>query len=626
MNCAGIKILRFFLSSAMLHLAGILSLLLAFRSSVTAQDRERPYTLDPVVVTASRIPHKLSKTAQPFTIIRREDIAALPVHSIPGLLKTVSGIDIRRRGPHGVQADVGIRGSSFEQTLIMVDGVSVTDSQTGHHNLDLPLNLEDVQRIEILKGSGTRIHGHNAMAGVINIITRDADHTAVGGYAQYGDHDYYDVGAHGNLNTGDISNRVSASRRSSTGHVPEEPTDFDVKTFLYKGDVKSGKQRFQLGLGYADKDFGAYRFYSDIYPNQREQTETLLVHTSADLKAGGLEIIPKVFWRRHHDQFDIEILKEWYRNDHQTDSCGLSMDSRFASEWGTTAIGGEIALENIRSSNLGDHDRERSGLFLEHSVDCAERFSFTLGASAMNYSDWGWEWWPGAEVNVELSRASQWFVCLGRSFRIPTYTELYYDTPANQGNSRLKPEQAWTYDTGVRWREQGVGGSLGLFFRDEQDVIDWFRLSDEEPWKAGNIAENAVRGVEVALDFHPPAIWDTTCVSAVNMAYAYLDSDRDSGAGESKYVLDHLRHQVHASVVLKWLDALTQTFIARYEERMLGDRHMVVDTRLAYKTPGYEVFLDVTNLFDEQYVESGFSPMPGRWIVGGIKFHMDVDQ
>ena len=603
-------------------LTAILFFLLACNGSLIAQEENVPcYTLDPVVVTGSRIPQHLSKIGQSVSIISREEIEVLPVDNIADLLEYVSGVDVRQRGAHGVQADVAIRGGLFEQTLILVDGVNVSDSQTGHHNLDLPVNLEDIERIEVLKGPGARIYGHNAMAGVINIITRDVDQSAVGGYAKYGDYDYYDLGAHGALKTGDISNRVSVSRRSSTGHVENKNTDFDINTLAYKGAISRGNHKVQVGLGYTDKDFGAYRFYSDTYPNQRERTETLLAYSTAHLKMVDLEVTPRMFWRRHNDDFKIEIGGKWHRNEHRTDAYGVQLGSRFESELGSTALGGEIAFETLQSTNLGDHGRKRSGVFLEHKFYPVERLTFGLGASAMKYSDWGWEYWPGAELNVELMDGFNWFASSGRSFRIPTYTELYYYTPANQGNSDLKPERAWTYETGIRWREKGVGASCSLFFRDAENLIDWSRASDQDPWKARNIAESRTQGFELGLDFYPEAFFSTAFVSAVNIAYTYLDSDWDTGGLDSKYVLDHLRHQLHGSIILDWFDGLTHVVKARYEKRMVGDSHIVVDTRLACKLSAYEVFLEITNLFDEQYVESGFAPMPGRWIMVGVKLN-----
>ena len=614
----------FYRRSLRLSLAIIVCLLLAYNGSLMAQDAQPPsHTLDPVVVTASRTPEHLSKTGKSVSIITREDIEALPVNSVPDLLETISGVDVRQRGVHGVQADVSIRGSSFEQTLILIDGVNVNDAQTGHHNLDLPVSLQDIERIEVVKGPAARIYGHNAMAGVINIITREGDHGAVGGYAKYGDYDYCDVGAHGAVNTGDMLNRGSVSRRSSTGYIGKESTDFDINTFSYKGTINRENQKITVSLGYSDKDFGAYRFYSDIFPNQREQTETLLAYTSAHLKMADLEVMPRIFWRRHDDDFRIEIEDNWYRNEHQSDAYGAQLDFRFTSGFGTTAVSGEMTFEDLESSNLGDHNRRRSGVFLEHRVCPLEELALSIGASAVHHSHWGWELWPGGEFNAELSDGLHWFASIERSFRIPTYTELYYDTPANQGNPHLKPERAWAYETGVRWRDKGVGANCSLFLRDENDLIDWSRASEQDPWKARNIAENTTQGLEIGFDFYPDAFWGKKFVSAVNMAYTYLDSNWNSGELESKYALDHLHHQVHGSIILDWFDTLTQAVNVRYEERMLGDSHVIVDTRLAYKSHRYEVFLDVTNLFDEQYVESGFSPMPGRWIVGGVELHAD---
>jgi iron complex outermembrane receptor protein len=610
-----------------LNLVVVVCLILAHNGSLMAQDAEPPsHTLDPVVVTASRTPEHLSKTGKSVSIITREDIEALPVNSIPELLETISGVDVRQRGVHGVQADVSIRGSSFEQTLILVDGVNVNDAQTGHHNLDLPINLEDIERIEVVKGPASRIYGHNALAGVINIITREADHSTVGGYAKYGDYDYCDVGAHGVVSTGNISNRASASRRSSTGHIEKENTDFDINSFSYKGTVNRQNQKITVSLGYSDKEFGAYRFYSDTFPNQREKTETLLAYTSAHLKMEDLEVMPRVFWRRHDDDFKIEIQDHWYRNEHQTDARGVQLDSRFTSELGTTAVSGEITFEDLESSNLGDHNRQRSGIFLEHRFYPFQELTFSVGASAVHYSHWGWELWPGGEFSAELSDGLNWFGSIERSFRIPTYTELYYYTPANKGNPDLKPEQAWAYETGIRWQDKGVGANFSVFRRDENDLIDWSRASKQEPWKARNVAENTTQGLEIGFDLYPDAFWGKKLVSAVNMAYTYLDSDWDSGELDSKYVLDHLRHQLVASIILDWFDTLTQAVIVRYEERMFGDSHVVVDTRFAYKSHRYEVFLDVANLFDEQYVESGFSPMPGRWVIGGVKLYVDFWQ
>jgi iron complex outermembrane receptor protein len=178
----------------------------------------------------------------------------------------------------------------------------------------------------------------------------------------------------------------------------------------------------------------------------------------------------------------------------------------------------------------------------------------------------------------------------------------------------------------MRLYKTGLGANFSLFLRDEKDVIDWFRESDSGPWRASNITERTTQGFELGLDLYPGAFLSTRFFSALSIAYTYLDADWDTGEVQSKYVLDQLCHQVNGSVTLDWFEALTQVFSARYQEHMSGGSYMVVDMRLLHKKNSWEAFLDVTNLFDEEYVESGFSPMPGRWIVGGIRFNMDFEK
>lgn len=599
-----------------------LILVLAGNATLMAQENHvQYYELDPVVVTGSRISYRLSASAGSVSVISREEIAILPADNVSDILEHVNGVDVRRRGAHGVQADVGIRGGSYEQTLIMVDGVTVSDPQTGHHNMDLPVNLNDIERIEIVKGPAARIYGPNAMGGVINIITRDVSSNSFGAYGKYGEYGFYDLGAQAELSWDKVSGRLSASRRYSSGYLEGKDTDFDIKTINYKGVLKSGFNEFRMGMGFSDKDFGAYKFYSDIFPDQREKTETFLLYGNADLKMADMEIMPRIHWRRHKDEFKININGVWNVNDHRTDVLGVQLNTLITSGLGSTSIGGEAELEDMESSSLGDHDRWRQGVFLEHKLYLSDRLTIGMGASAVHYSSWGWEYWPGADMSIELTDGLSWFTSFEKSFRVPTYTELYYFTPANQGNPDLKPEKAWTGETGLRWLTDGVTAEFSLFYCDSEDVIDWSRRPGETAWQARNIATVRTNGGEVGVTFYPQSFSNNKWLSSVGIAYTYLDSDRDTKGMESKYALDYLRHQINGSVVVTWLPSLKQVIKARYEKRMVGDNYTVVDTRLTYTFPNYEVFLEATNLFNENYIESGFTPMPDRWIMGGMKFN-----
>jgi vitamin B12 transporter len=601
-----------------------ITLILVLAGTATLMARQNSvqyYELDPVVVTGSRIPYHLSESACSVSVISREEIAILPADNISDILKYISGVDVRQRGSHGVQADVGIRGGSYEQTLIMVDGVNMSDPQTGHHNMDLPVNLNDIERIEIVKGPAARIYGPNAMGGVINIITRDVNSNSFGGHGEYGEYGYYNLGAQAALSWDNVSGRLSASRRYSSGYLEDKDTYFDIKTINYKGILKNGSNKFQLGMGFSDKDFGAYKFYSDTFPDQREKTETLLLYGNAEFKTADMEIMPRIHWRRHKDEFKININGVWNVNDHRTDVLGAQVNTLIISGWGATSIGGEAELEDMESSSLGDHNRGQQAVFLEHRLYPSDRLTMGMGASAVHYSSWGWEYWPGADMSMELTDGLTWFASFEKAFRVPTYTELYYVTPANQGNPDLKPEKAWTGETGLRWLIHGVTADFSLFYRDSEDVIDWSRRPGETAWQATNIATVRTKGGEVGVTFYPQSFFSTKRLSSVGIAYTYLDSDRSTQGMESKYVLDYLRHQVNGSIVFTWLPSLKQVIKARYGKRMVGDTYTVVDTRLTYTLSNYELFLEATNLFNENYIESGFTPMPDRWIMGGVKFN-----
>ncbi len=593
-------------------------------SEVSAGKEVQSHSIEEMVVTGSAIPRQLSRVSQSMVVIGREEIESIPATSISDLLETVNGLDIRQRGASGIQADVSIRGSSFEETLILVDGFNVSDAQTGHHNMNLPVNLEDIERIEILKGPGARVYGHNAMSGVINIITRDPDTTSVAGGLELGQHEYYGINGNASGKIKGLSNRVSVSHRGSSGYLKSEETDFDTKTISYKGAIKGKNHAVKIGLGYTENDFGAYKFYSDAFPDQRENTDTLLAYGGGEFKLSRVDFSPKVFWRRNEDIFDIDISGNWFQNRHQTDSYGFQVHNRFESILGETAFGGEIIEENLKSSNLGDHDRRRYGLFFEHQIFPVEPVQLGMGASIMKYGEWGWEYWPGADVNIQLGSGINGFASVARSFRIPTYTELYYNTPANQGNSELVAEKAWTGEVGLRRFKNGLGIGISLFYRDAENVIDWSREPGGAVWKVRNIADMDTRGAETSLDIYPGVLFDRFHRVNFQIAYTRLDSDRDTGDFESKYVLDHLRDQLNGAISIAWADPLVQSIKVRYEKRMNGASHIVADSRFTCRWNLFEMFLDITNIFNETYIDNGFGPAPGRWIVGGVRFNRDL--
>ena len=123
-------------------------------------------------MTAAATPVELARSPARLTVITRDQIARLPVHSIADVLRLLSSVDVRARGERGVQTDFAIRGANFGQMLVLVDGVRLNDAQSGHHNGDIPVPLDAIERIEILHGPGSSLFGADAFGGTINVITR----------------------------------------------------------------------------------------------------------------------------------------------------------------------------------------------------------------------------------------------------------------------------------------------------------------------------------------------------------------------------------------------------------------------------------------------------------------------
>lgn len=596
------------------------------------------YEPEPLVVTASRIPVAFDQVTRSVEVIDREALDALPVRSVQDALEYALGVDVRRRGPHGVQGDIGIRGGTFEQTLILVDGFKVSDPQTGHHNLDLPLNLSDIERIEVLRGPGSRVHGPGAFSGAVNIITRSAVGTEAAAGGAFGENSFSEGEASISFPALGVANRFSFGRSESAGYM--ENTDFAIGNLAWNAAVPAGGEKIHFTLGRTEKEFGANGFYSSSYPWQWEATETTFLGARTGFDLGGIRVEPRVYWRRHDDDFILDRTRpDWYRNLHTTDVYGAEFQSTFESAHGVTAVGGEIGREAIESSSLGDHQRSRGGVFVEHRLQAGERLTLVGGAFAYHYSDWGWEVWPGLDAGWRLGEHASLYASVERSFRVPTYTELYYDSPANVGNPDLQPEEAWTYETGTKWGGGMVEGNAALFHREGENLIDWTRASEDEPWQVRNVAKMDATGIETALALLPRRTLEDFPVSRVRLSFAYLDTDREQGELESRYVFNHLERQLILDIGHDWsfvaprggrlagtLGRLEQSWQVRSEDRAGQESYLLVDTRLAWRASAnrlsllsrLEFFVEGTNLFDTDYLEAGSIPMPGRWIIGGV--------
>ena len=572
-----------------------------------------------VVITASRIRGDAAPGRR-LTIIEAEEIESAPVRSVAELLEYAAGVDIRRRGPEGIQADMSIRGSTFEQVLVLVDGVKMSDPQTGHHTMDIPVVLSDIDRVEVLHGQGSSVHGPNAFGGVVHIITKKPGGCSGRVEGSAGENSFSSGTLSVSAPVGGASHRVSLQRTESGPY--QHNTEFDISTVSYQSGIETRLLPVRVSIGHMDKKFGAGSFFSESFPDQWEATETTTAQVRGETAGDELVASGVVYWRRHRDTFILDRTSAQFPvNTHTTHLYGSELSFSLERPWGAIAFGAEIAEESIDSSNLGDRSRGRGALFFEYQSVRADAFLLDVGMRGDHYEGWVWEGSPGASLAYRVGHSLMQRGSAGRSFRVPTYTELYYETAANKGDPDLVPEEAWSYELGLDHDDGVFSWGATMFRREGEDLIDWVREEGDAPWEASNISEVDSQGLELTFSTRPDHAGGSCPVSCLSLGYTYLDQDSRRGEGlESKYVMDYLRHQAVAVLRHDAPLRLGLTWRLSYSDRVGGDSYFLLDARLARKLGdgGAELFLLGTNLLGTSYEEIGGVLMPGRWLSAGV--------
>ena len=586
--------------------------------------QEKTYKLNEIVISSGRIPISFSDLSRSVTVLTANEIKNIPANNIQDLLKFVSGVDLRARGTEGAQVDISIRGGSFEQTLVLIDGVRLSDPQTGHHNLNLPVALENIERIEVLKGQGARVFGANSFSGAVNIITKKEKRNSLALSTLGGQNRLYEISLSGSAQTGFLGNNFSYAKKKSDGY--RHNTNFETNSFSLGQNFSLGENQFHLFFGYIDKNFGANSFYSNLFPNQFERTITRFANATAEIPVGQFQLSPKIYYRNNFDDYHLDYLRQdWNHNTHRTESFGAELQASFNTQFGTTYFGGEFGKDEIRSSNLGIHVRTKNGFYAEQLIHPVKDFSISAGLFAYNYSSIGWKVWPGFDISYSATDELKLFASVGKAFRLPTFTELYYASPANMGNPNLLYEQTTNYELGFAHTQNFLRTSGSIFLKEGKDLIDWVRAKPTNPWRVENVSNLKTLGAEVSFDFQLNRIIESFPITSMNLSYTYLTSDRKAGSYESKYLLDHLRHQLIIGLTNVLPFGLTQNWMIRYEERENITSHLIVDSQISASVEMFDLFLRATNLFNTSYFDIPGVPLPGRWISAGVKFKIVTD-
>lgn len=599
--------------------------LLAFSLRLYAQSDTTAQDLGEVLIQENRIQLPFSKQSRNISLISKLQIETTPARSLPEVLSFVPGLDIRQRGVTGVQADVSIRGGSFEQTLMLLNGIKLSDPQTGHHMMNIPIPLVNIDRIEVLKGPASRVFGQNAYAGAINVITELSDkrYARVQGYG--GDFGMKGINFAGSLPVGNYKQNLAISYDDSNGHWYN--SDYQVSNIFYEGGYDLNEKNTLKGMiAYTDRNFGANGFYSSSFPDQWESVQTTLASLSHTLTLENFYLNTRGYFRRNQDEY---VLKKnepaFYQNFHTTDVYALEANGSFETKLGTTGFGVETRKETIESTNLGNRDRTLAGLFLEQMVNFGEKVDLRAGVYSNYYTGYGWKHFPGAELGFQASKELRLYSGYGVSFRIPTYNDLYYVGPTNIGNAQLEPEQAQNFEIGAKWSKSGLFAELVYFNRSTDNLIEWTRPDENTPWQPQNFSKVEFNGVEASLHYRVSPSNRAIQVKELMLSYNYINTDLINQPGiETRYALTALKNQVIGGVLLGIGQKLEWNTKMRYLERMSQDPYFLLDVRVDYNRTGkLGFFTEASNITDTDYMEAGTVQMPGRWFRAGFMLNLE---
>jgi vitamin B12 transporter len=619
------------------------SVLLAQSSFGQENKISRTDSISEVVIAENRLQIPFNERNKNIEIITKEEISKLSVKSVNEVLAYMNGVDVRQRGPFGTQADISIDGGTFEQALILLNGIKISDPQTGHHTMNIPVALDAIERIEVLRGPMARVYGINALTGAINIVTKSFTNNSLSVHLQSGSSfenkeegdgkgKYWGGGAQvvGQVGNEQFHNLISFSTQKSNGQRYNSSTE-DIRAY-YQGAFEVNKSNsLDWSAGYIANEFGANGYYAA--PGDKESYElvkTFLAHFSTKHYIGDkFYISPRVSNRYNTDDY------RYYRNDlskarseHKNNALSFELNSRLTTYIGDFGLGLELRDEDIKSTNLGNHDRENFGSYLEYRTTLLPKITLHLGAYSNYNSQYGWELFPGVDVGYQFVPNWKLNVNVGKSQRVPSFTDLYLKQPANIGNPELRSEYAWQYESSLQGKIGETQFEIRYFYRDINDFVDWTKNAGNTtdptevskiPYQPSNLGNQKMHGVSVSVSRTYILQQDRTL--KYSLGYNNLSPEEltyQTGI-ISKYVLESLKHQALLRIIYSapnWEFSTGNHWI----KRELNDPYFVSDVRLGYKLKQWNVYTDITNIANASYKESGAVVMPKRWFTLGLRY------
>lgn len=568
---------------------------------------------DSIVVTGTAEPIPLAEADRDVSSLSIPEQQRPLYDSWFDLLSLDPSLDLEERAPGGFMADLSIRGATFGQTLVLLNGLRLDDVQTGHFNLDLPIPLEMISGMEILKGSGSTLYGSDAIGGVVNVIAKPLDQNELRLLAGGGNFGFNEQHAVASFGEGWWREELAGARDFSTGFMPDR--DYRNLALSSLSELKSHLGAGSILFAYSDRPYGANQFYGPYPSWERIKTWFISAHQNLGDKAEA-----SFAYRRHTDLFvlfrdDPQI----YTNRHIEDTWqgDLRRHDKLPLH-GVISYGVEGLSEAIHSTNLGIHSRTRGSGYVFYDLRSVRRYSLSLGIREEVYGAHQVATSPSASGAVWLSARFKLRASASRAFRLPSFTDLYYSDPSNLGNPNLKPESAVSYDAGLdAYLRPKLHAFVTVFQRHDKNVIDYVAPPGSTVYTATNFDNLTFSGVETGL------AWDPHSGQHVAVTFSGLHGVNGSAdIAEAKYTFNY---PVESGVV-EWRGFIGKRVIGRTRlgvvERLERNPYAVWDASASYATGPVRPFLQLTNIANADYQELPGIAMPSRTIMGGCEFYV----
>ena len=628
-----------------------------------AMTTAREMVLEEVSVTGSRAPLTKSQAARMVTVLDRADIAQAPVQSVNDLLKYAIGVDVRQRGPIGAQTDISIRGGTSEQIILLLNGINICDPQTGHNAMDLPVDLSDIVRIEVIEGPAGRIYGTSSLVGAVNIVT-DVRDQSLQLHAEGGSFGYGNVGAWYSLTsylsplTSSFTSSFSANYSRSDGWSRSKAgrlnTDFSGAKGFYQGRYEDDAMQLNWHLGLADKGFGSSTFWASPKWQADEQYEHTTKWFSAiqgRTKRGLLHLNASVYWNQNRDRYEgyrgqAEKMKYNYN---RTDVYGVSVGGYFDWRAGRTAFGAELRNEDLVSGNLGEPlsqthhikgtDRDytlgvnRTNIsgYLEHNI-LLDQVTVSAGLVAVKntWSNMNMTVYPGIDVSYRPTSRWKLHASYNTSLRMPSFTEMYYKLQGYSADPHLKPEEMQALELGGTIHYSLFTIHSTFWYHHGSNMIDWIMdtsKGDEAEWQSVNHTTINSIGLEAGAQL-------SIVNYQISINYSYIHQDKQQEANlVSQYALEYLRHKLVAKAQWQLTKRLSLGVNLRWQDRVGAytdfdgqvhdyEPYTLVDTKLTWTQTKWKAYVETNNLFDTSYRDYGMVTQPGRWLTAGFSISL----